>query len=658
MSEEADPRDPAVARAIRARYERALAYLRDGFGWDFVDRVNIGNTEQTRPAAIRGQNLEWHTEGALDFLKQNHARPFFLYYPLPVPHGQYHNLRKLNPLATAAGMLEKAPASQPSRESIYRRLKEAGIDERNAMATWMDDAVGAVLKALDDYKVAGNTMVLFISDNPSRGKNSCYEGARVPALVRWPGRVEAGSRVNTLCGNIDVGATLVEAAGGAAPADMRLDGRSFLPQLTGHPEPADWRREILLEVNNSRAAVGRRWKYIANRAQPGGRGARARAQGGLERRGPSQLLRRNGLSRLLRRRSALRPGRRSLRAPQPGRLGERSAGGDEEAPGRAARAAAASFRGVQKMTATPRTRIAIVGAGAVGSTIAYAVMMRGLAHEIVLVDAVPGKAEAEAKDLLHGSMFVPPVELLAGSVEDCRGAAVVVVTAGAKQKPGQTRLELVEHNAALFRGLVPRILAAAPEALLLVVSNPVDVLTYISLRLSGLPPARVFGSGTVLDTSRFRALLAAPAESGGGERARVDRGRARRERSAGVVERACGRRAPRRVRAHGRDRAEIFAGVRGAAAEVIAAKGATNWAIGLAVERILQAVLRDENAVLPVSALVSDYHGIDGVCLSVPRLLTRGGAGAPLPVPYNESELAQLRRSAEILRATASRAGF
>lgn len=306
----------------------------------------------------------------------------------------------------------------------------------------------------------------------------------------------------------------------------------------------------------------------------------------------------------------------------------------------------------------PRTRIAIVGAGTVGSTIAYAVMIRGLVQEIVLVDAVAGKAGAEAKDLLHGSQFVPPVELLAGSVEDCRGAAVVVVTAGAKQKPGQTRLQLVEHNTAIFRDLVPRILAAAPEALLLVVSNPVDVLTYVSLRLSGLPPARVFGSGTVLDTSRFRALLAG--------RLKVAVGNVH----AWIAGEHGESEAPLWSSAHvagapldafaltDRDRAEIFQGVRGAAAEVIAAKGATNWAIGLAVDRILQAVLRDENAVLTVSALASDYHGIGGVCLSVPRLVARGGAGAPLPLPYNESELAQLRRSAEILRATAARVGF
>ena len=310
------------------------------------------------------------------------------------------------------------------------------------------------------------------------------------------------------------------------------------------------------------------------------------------------------------------------------------------------------------MTAAPRTRIAIVGAGAVGSTIAYAVMMRGLVHEIVLVDAVPGKAEAEAKDLLHGSMFVPPVELIAGGVEDCRGAAVVIVTAGAKQKPGQTRLQLVEHNAALFRDLVPRILAAAPGALLLVVSNPVDVLTYISLRISGLPPARVFGSGTVLDTSRFRALLA--------RKLNVAVGNVH----AWIVGEHGESEAPLWSSAHvagaplsafaltAEDRAEVFKGVRGAAAEVIAAKGATNWAIGLAVDRILGAVLRDESAVLTVSALVSDYHGISDVCLSVPRLVERGGAGATVPLPYDDSELALLRRSAEILRETACRVGF
>ena len=132
-------------------------------------------------------------------------------------HGQYFNLRKLNPLATSAGFLAKPPESQPSRASIYARLKAQGIDERNAMATWMDDAVGAVLQALDGYGATRDTIVLFISDNPSRGKNSCYEGARVATLIRWPARVKAASRVDSLCANIDIPATLIDAAGGKPP---------------------------------------------------------------------------------------------------------------------------------------------------------------------------------------------------------------------------------------------------------------------------------------------------------------------------------------------------------------------------------------------------------------------------------------------------------
>ena len=311
-----------------------------------------------------------------------------------------------------------------------------------------------------------------------------------------------------------------------------------------------------------------------------------------------------------------------------------------------------------------RTRITIVGAGAVGSTIAYATILRGLVHEILLVDAVPHKAEAEAKDLMHGSMFIPQVEVSCGTVEDCRGSMVVVVTAGAKQKPGQTRLQLVETNAALFRGLVPRIFKAAPEALLLVVSNPVDVLTYISTRIAGLGPGRVFGSGTVLDTSRFRSLLArhlrvavgnvhayivgehgdsevpiwSSAQIGG---APLD-----------AVAAAAG------VPLGESERRSIFHGVRDAAAEVIAAKGATNWAVGLAVTRILEAVLRDENRVLTVSGLLHRDHGLDDVCLSVPRFVGRRGPGDPLPVSYDDAETAALRRSSEILKESARQLGY
>ena len=309
-------------------------------------------------------------------------------------------------------------------------------------------------------------------------------------------------------------------------------------------------------------------------------------------------------------------------------------------------------------------RIAIVGAGAVGSTIAYAAMIQGLAHEIVLIDSVAGKAEAEAKDLMHGSMFVPAVEVSAGGLDQCKGARIVVITAGAKQRPGQTRLELVVTNARIYREMIPKILHSAPEALLLVVSNPVDVLTYVSLKVSGLPRSRVIGSGTVLDTSRFRALLSRRlnvavgnihayivGEHGDSEVPLWSSAQVGNVPLQSFSTPAC----PPLTAA---DRAEIFHNVRDAASQVIAAKGATNWAVGLAVGRILEAILRDEQSVLTVSSLLEDYCGVSDVCVSVPCLVGREGVGSTLPLPYSEPELTALKHSAELLKATARQTGF
>jgi arylsulfatase A-like enzyme len=256
----ADYQKPGAAEAIRANYKEALRVLRNGYGWDYVDRINIGNTVF---------NLEWMIEGALEFIEQSKSQPFFLYVALPVPHGQYKsascNVAKLEPRATAAGLIDKLPNVMPSRASIYERLQKAGIAPENAMATYMDDAVGAVLQKLEALGVRENTLIVFVGDNPSRGKNSVYEGAREPAFVNWPARIKAGARMTSLCANTDVAATLVEAAGGQLPADMAQDGRSFLPQLLGQPEPADWRKSLLLEIGNSKAVITERWKYIAHR---------------------------------------------------------------------------------------------------------------------------------------------------------------------------------------------------------------------------------------------------------------------------------------------------------------------------------------------------------------------------------------------------------
>jgi L-lactate dehydrogenase len=310
------------------------------------------------------------------------------------------------------------------------------------------------------------------------------------------------------------------------------------------------------------------------------------------------------------------------------------------------------------------TRLAVIGAGAVGTTIAYTAIMRGIAQQVVLIDALPQKAEAEAKDLLHGSMFVPAVEISSGGVEACAGASVVVISSGAKQKPGQTRLQLAEANAAMFRELVPRVVAVAPEAILLVVSNPVDVLTYVALKVSGLPPARVIGSGTVLDSSRFRSLLARRlkvavpnvhayivGEHGDSE---VPLWSSVHIASIPLIH----FKSPNAPPLSPEDREEIFSNVRDAAAQVIAAKGATNWAIGLAGARILEAILRDEDAILTISSLLTNYRGISDVCISVPSIVGRAGVTANLPLPFSQPELDALRNSAEILRTEIRRLGF
>ncbi len=310
------------------------------------------------------------------------------------------------------------------------------------------------------------------------------------------------------------------------------------------------------------------------------------------------------------------------------------------------------------------SKVAIIGAGAVGTTIAYAAMMRGVAREIVLVDVKAEKAQAEAMDLNHGAMFVPPVTISDGTIEDCRGAEVVIVTTGAKQQPGQSRLDLAASNAGMFRTLIPAIVRVAPDARLLVVSNPVDVLTDLALRLSGFPPERVIGSGTVLDTSRFRFLLGRHfgvsvsnvhayiiGEHGDSEVPLWSSAQ------IGTVPLAnlC---LPGRPALDARAKRTIFERVRGAAGMVISAKGATNWAVGLAVTRILKTLIRDERGVLTVSRRLQDYHGVSEMSLSVPWLVTRRGAESPLLIPCDQGESAAFQRSAEVVRGVMKQLDF
>jgi len=310
-------------------------------------------------------------------------------------------------------------------------------------------------------------------------------------------------------------------------------------------------------------------------------------------------------------------------------------------------------------------KIAIVGAGSVGATIAYAAMIRGVAKQIALYDINRAKVDAEVLDLNHGLQFMP-MATLEGSDDlgVCAGADVVVITAGAKQKPGQTRMELAGANVELCRSLVPRLLKVAPDALLLVVTNPVDVLTYVVQKLSGLPSRRVFGSGTVLDSSRFRYLIARhlnvavqnvhafiAGEHGDSELPLWSSA------SVGSVP-LLQWSVPGHSRLTEEDRSHIFDNVRNAAYQIIRGKGATNYAIGLATTQILEAVLHDEQRVLPVSSRLEGYLGISDVCMSVPSIVNRTGVETTLEVPLNDTEREGLKRSADTIRQAIRTLGF
>jgi L-lactate dehydrogenase len=311
------------------------------------------------------------------------------------------------------------------------------------------------------------------------------------------------------------------------------------------------------------------------------------------------------------------------------------------------------------------TKIAIVGgAGAVGASAAYALMISGLASEIVLVDRNERRAEGEAMDMMHGAAFVRPVTVRPGSYADCAGAQIVVITAGAAQKPGETRLDLVRKNTEIFRDMIPQIAQAAPDAILLIVSNPVDILTYAALKFSGFPAGRVVGSGTVLDTARLRALI--------GQRLEIDPRSVHayvvgehgdsevvlwsRAMVAGMpIREFC---AQRGTACEAEMQQVIADQVMRAAYEIIERKGATYYGIGLGIRNIIEAMLRDQNTVLTVSTLMAGQLGVSDICLSLPSVVDRGGAEGVLVPAMSEEESAAFRRSAQLLQATARAVGL
>ena len=249
---------------IHDYYEAGISYLSDGFGWDVVDRMEWGNSIV---------NLDWQCEGALQFIEESKGKPFFLYCALPVPHGQYYfdynDITSYDQRVTSAGLLDEPIFVLPKAEDVLLRTRAAGVVDDNAMATRMDDYVGALLDKIRALGLSENTIVIFTSDHGSRGKNSVYEGgAKVPMMMKWPGQIHAGAENDSLIGNVDIAATLIDLAGGSAPADMAKDGRSFKSLLFDKAEPKDWRTGMLIEAGNSRAIVTRDWKYVANRVTP------------------------------------------------------------------------------------------------------------------------------------------------------------------------------------------------------------------------------------------------------------------------------------------------------------------------------------------------------------------------------------------------------
>ena len=304
-----------------------------------------------------------------------------------------------------------------------------------------------------------------------------------------------------------------------------------------------------------------------------------------------------------------------------------------------------------------RRKVSIIGAGFVGATTAFALMNSGVATEICLFDINMDKAMGEVMDLVHGTSFVKPVNIYAGNIEETKDSDIVIITAGAAQKEGETRLDLIAKNYNIFKGFIPQIAGASPNAILLVVSNPCDVLAYITYKLSGFPSQRVIASGTVLDTSRLKYVIGkylnvnnnnvhayVLGEHGDSEVVSWS--------TASIAGESFDEYAKKFNLEWDKDvKAVIESDVKNAAYEIISRKNATYFAVALAVNRIVEAILRDENTILTVSCLMQGEYGIDDVYLAVPTILNSTGIVRIVnPIINDEEELKRLQESAKVLK--------
>lgn len=306
----------------------------------------------------------------------------------------------------------------------------------------------------------------------------------------------------------------------------------------------------------------------------------------------------------------------------------------------------------------------IIGAGFVGATIGYTLLAKESVREIVLIDIDKNKAEGEAMDIVHGVPFVRPMKVYAGDYPDCKDADIIILAAGAAQKKGETRTDLLSRNAAVFKSILGEVMRyARSDVLLLAVTNPVDILTYITLKITGHASGKVIGSGTVLDTARLRTQLSAHTGIDArnvhayviGEHGDSEVTAWQAATIAGLPITAfckqCGH-------CGGDSMENIRENVRNAAYEIVEKKGATYYAVSLATERIVRALGGGENSILTVSGLLNGEYGLRDVCLSVPRALSAEGIHRSIEIPLSEEEHARLLMGAERLRTLAREIGY
>lgn len=305
-------------------------------------------------------------------------------------------------------------------------------------------------------------------------------------------------------------------------------------------------------------------------------------------------------------------------------------------------------------------KVGIVGCGFVGSSSAFSLMQSGLFSEMVLIDVDKKRAEGEAMDISHGLPFAAPMKIYAGDYKDISDCAILIITAGANQKPNETRLDLVSKNINIFKSIIPEIVKVNFEGLLLIVSNPVDILTYAALKISGFPENRVIGSGTVLDTARLKYILGEHlqvdnrsvhafiiGEHGDSELAAFS--------SANVSGLALNQFCEMRGYYKHEDALEkIYEDVRDSAYQIIEKKKATYYGVAMAVRRICQSIVRNEHSILPVSSIThGEYPGIDDICLSLPAVVSANGVEKIIPISLDEKELEKLKASAKALKEIA-----